>query len=518
MYVSLWTDPAGRFAEMARVLSSHPTEGWNLFRGEWLHSRDGPPFDYLPVWVGITTPPATLLLALAGAGALAWRGVRRPREFLRNAPPRFGLLLIALPVVMAIAVVVLGSNIYDSWRHLYFLYAPLLLLAVFGLHGLCRGRWMRTGAYALAGAAIAVTVVSMVRIHPHENSYFTALVDRTTPERLASRYDVNYWNQSARDVLAGIAADHPSGNIVFAVPRRLPRNRQILPPEERARFASVHDFRSGERNFFELRDGQPCPAPVPDGAYVSRIYATTLYCVVDPVAYFGDLRREALATAPLHRSRFNAHRVGNLLIYLRDGCSPGDLDARFFLHVHPVDPDDLPNHQELGVYRESYGFERREFRFADFGARIDGDCVAAVPLPAWPIARIKPGQYAPEFAGAARLAVAESEPLARERFDVWFDADGRALTYVRDACSAKDADAQFFLNVFPVAADDLPAHHEHGFANLAFNFEWRGARTDDGACVAVAPLPVWPIAMIRTGQFDETGRLWEAEFAPPDGR
>ena len=514
----LWTDPAGRFAEMARVLSSHPTEGWNLFRGEWLHSRDGPPFDYLPVWVGITTPPATLLLALAGAGALAWRGVRRPREFLRNAPPRFGLLLIALPVVMAIAVVVLGSNIYDSWRHLYFLYAPLLLLAVFGLHGLCRGRWMRTGAYALAGAAIAVTVVSMVRIHPHQNSYFTALVDRTTPERLASRYDVNYWNQSARDVLAGIAADHPSGDIVFAVPRRLPRNRQILPPEERARFASVHDFRSGERNFFELRGGQPCPAPVPDGAYVSRIYANTLYCVVDPVAYFGDLRREALATAPLHRSRFNAHRVGNLLIYLRDGCSPGDLEARFFLHVHPVDPDDLPSHQELGVYREPYGFERREFRFADFGARIDGDCVAAVPLPAWPIARIEPGQYASEFAGAARLAAAESEPLARARFDVWFDADGRSLTYVRDACSAKDADAQFFLNVFPVAADDLPARHEHGFASLGFHLAWRGARTDDGACVAVAPLPVWPIARVETGQFDETGRLWEAEFAPPDGR
>ena len=517
----LWTDPAGRFMEALGFAADRPWPAYNLFRGEWLYVPDGPPFDYLPVWVGITTPPATLLLALVGTAALAWRGVRRPRALPRNGPLRFGLLLVALPVVAAAAVAVLGAAVYDGWRLLYFLYAPLLLLALAGLQWLAgprRGRWMRTGSYALAVAAVAVTLVSMVRIHPHQNSYFTALVDRTTPERLASRYNVNYWNQSARDVLAGIAADHPSGGIVFAVPRHVPRNRQMLPPAERARFAAVHDFRSGERNFYELRDGQPCPAPLPDGAYVSRVYATTLYCIVDPLAYFGDLRREALATAPLHRSRFDAHRVGNLLIYLRDGCSPDDLDARFFLHVHPVDPGDLPNHQRGGVYREPYGFERREFWFASFGARIDGDCVAAVPLPAWPIAAIRTGQYAPEFAGDARLAVAGAEPLARARFKVFLHPHDRALVYVRDACSAEDAGGRFFLDVFPATEDDVPGQRrDHGSSNLDFDLEWRGARTHDGACVAVVPLPHWPIATIHTGQFDDTGRLWAVEFAWPGG-
>ena len=129
----LWTDPVGRFPDLVRTLDEHPIEGFNLLRGEWLYSRDGPPFDYVPVWVGITTPPATLLLAAFGALALAWRALRRPRDVFRNGPLRFGLLLAALPIATAAAVVILESNVHGDWRHLYFLYAPLLLLAVVGL-------------------------------------------------------------------------------------------------------------------------------------------------------------------------------------------------------------------------------------------------------------------------------------------------------------------------------------------------------------------------------------------------
>ncbi len=526
----LWTDPVGRFAELVETLGAHPWPDSNLFRGEWLYSLDGPPFDYVPVWVGITTPPATLLLALAGAVALAWRGLRRPRDVLRNGPSRFGLLLIALPVVTVVAVVVLESNIHSAWRHLYFLYAPLLLLAVAGLQWLvgARGRWMRAGAYALAGAAIAVTVVSMVRIHPQEDSYFNFLVDRTTPERLNSRYEMNYWDQSAGGVLGAIFGDH-SGTLFVA--RRALHSGWLLHADDRARITKTRDFRSGERNFYELRRDQPCPAPVPDGAYVSRIYATTLDCFVDPVAYFGGLRRAALAGEPLVRSTYRIHRDGNELTYLRDGCPAEDIERRFFLHVWPVDASDLP------PGRAVHGFDNRNF---SLDARIDGNCVATARLPDYPIASIHTGQFdesgqrweveftsdwrviAPatpdlarsDLARARREALA-SEPLARSVFDVY--RDGRALTYVRDACSAEEAAARFFLHVEPLDADDLPAHRRvHGFENLDFTLARSGARIN-GNCVAVARLPDYPIASVRTGQYDGTGAIWEAEFAVPDG-
>ena len=526
----LWTDPVGRFAELARTLGAHPTAWFHLFRGEWLYSASGPPLDYVPVWVGITTPPATLLLAMAGAVALALRAIRRPRNVLRDGPLRFGILLAALPAATTAAVVVLESNVYHDWRQLYFLYAPLLLLAVFGLHGimlLARGRWPRAGAYALTGAAIAVTVVSMVRIHPYEDNHFTVLTDRTTPERPESRYEMDYWGQYIRPVLTVIRKDHPSGRVFVSPSASSARSRhRALPPDERERIIVTKDFRSGERNFLELHRSQPCLAPRSAIAYAARIYAATLHCVVEPVVWLGDLRRQARATEPLARSVYDIHRDGRLLTYLRDGCPRDDVDGgsgtRFFLHVVPLDASDLP---ERGP-----GFDNLDSALRGGTARIDGNCVAAVVLPDYPIAGILTGQLtddgvlwevdiafaeeAPDYAATRREALA-GEPVARSVYDVY--RAGRALTYVGDMCTDGEADARFFLHVSPTDKGDLPPHREaYGFDNLDFTLKRNGARID-GNCVAVTRLPDYPIAAIRTGQYDDTGALWEVEFAFPDG-
>ena len=530
----LWTNPPARFAEMVRVLSSHPHQTYNLLRGEWLFSPDGPPFHYVPVWVGITTPPAILLLALAGAVWLAWRGLRRPRDLPRDGPLRFGILLAILPVATTVAVVVLQNNVYSDWRPLYFLYAPLLLLGAFGIRWLAafpRGRGARAGVYALAGAAVAVAAVSMVRTHPHQESYFTVLTDRTTPERLTARYSMDYWNLSARDVFVGILDDHPSGRLFVSIdyPYAHPWSRLMLTPADRGRLTITRDFRSGRNNFHETRDVRACAASRAAAAYASRIHATTLTCVVDPIAYFGALRREALAGEPLARSFFAIHRDGRALTYVRDGCAIEDIAPRFFLHIDPVDAGDLP------PWREPHGFDNLDQALRAGVARIDGNCVATALLPAYPIARLRTGQFtaqgasweveiafddhgravAPPDYAALRREARRGEPLARGAYDIYHA--GRMLTYVRDGCPAADAEAGFFLHVVPVAAGDLPeGRREHGFENLDFTLAARGARIG-GDCVAVARLPAYAVAVVRTGQYDEGGVLWEAEFALGEG-
>ena len=535
---ALWTDPPGRFAELVRTLGAHPNETVNLFRGEMLPSRDGSPWDYAPVWVGITTPPATLLLASVGAVALAWRGLRRPRHVLRNGPLRFGLLLAALPIATTVAVVVLQTNVYEEWRHLFFLYAPILLLAVVGLAGLMafpRAPWPRAGAYALTGAAVAVTIASMTRIHPLQNDYFNSLVDRTTPERLNSLYAMNYSQVSVLPVLEDILRDHPSGPLFFSR-SRAGEHRPTFPPDDRARIVETLDFRSGERNFYEahhIRGACSPSTPVAPASRTSRIYATTLDCFVAPVPWFGRFRRQALAGGePLVRSTWHIHRAGRTLTYLRDGCPRDDVEgeARFFLHVIPVHAGDVPR-----WYRE-YGFENLDFFLQRGLARIDGNCVAVVILPDYPIAAIRTGQFTddgpvweveftpdgriavppppPDYAAARREALA-GEPLARSGYDVHLD--GRTLTYLRDGCTDAEAETRFFLHVVPADEGDLPEHRrEHGFDNLDFTLATRGARID-GDCVAVARLPDYPIATIRTGQYDDTGALWQEEFALPGG-
>ena len=80
-------------------------------------------------------------------------------------------------------------------------------------------------------------------------------------------------------------------------------------------------------------------------------------------------------------------RAGNRLLYVREDCAPSDSDAAFFLHIIPADAADLPPE------RREYGFDNRDFRFADAGHLTGGRCAAGRPLPAYSIAAIRTGQY-----------------------------------------------------------------------------------------------------------------------------
>ena len=111
---------------------------------------------------------------------------------------------------------------------------------------------------------------------------------------------------------------------------------------------------------------------------------------------------------------------------------------------------------------------------------------------------------------AAQDALAAREPAARAVYDLHLD--GRTLSYVKSPCSREETAARFFLHVAPTSADDLPDDRKrYGFDNLDFAFRNIGVRFDE-TCMAIVELPAYPIAEIRTGQFADGRRLWEARF------
>ena len=77
----------------------------------------------------------------------------------------------------------------------------------------------------------------------------------------------------------------------------------------------------------------------------------------------------------------------NELLYVKDPCAPADTKARFFLHVTPLDTNDLPKH------RKQYGFDNLDFAFDSRGVILDGQCRVTVSLPEYAITRIRTGQF-----------------------------------------------------------------------------------------------------------------------------
>lgn len=244
-----------------------------------------------------------------------------------------------------------------------------------------------------------------------------------------------------------------------------------------------------------------------------------LYGRVEPSAIHRSwLDSAASAGEPEARSVYDLYFMDGALVYVKEQCSPADVEQRFFLHIFPERRDALPE------WRREYGYDNLDFTFHLWGLSLDGVCIAQVPLPDYDIDSIRTGQFGgrgriweakfafdPNAPRTAYEAVASREPDARSTFDLHLDEENRTLTYVKDPCAASDIEKPFFLHVRPARSEDLPDdRRDFGFDNLDFDFRLEGG-VFDGKCAAQVALPDYAFASLRTGQWVRgAGVDWEA--------
>ena len=399
----LWENPLA-LSDAIAAFARHINPPFQLFQGEIIRPWELPAH-YLPTWIAITTPPGVLLLSLAGVAALCGQGIIRPGEALRNTRLRFGLLLAGCFALPLLAVIAVEAHMYDGWRQMYLLYAPLCLLASFGLYyaamvgGTIR-RAARAGAFGLAAAGLAGVVIAMMQLHPHQQIYFNFLVDRNTPEYLRTQYDLEYWAVVHRQALEYLLERHPNTSLyVHSWYGQAKDSRAILPAADRKRIilkdkARVDFYISIDREHAEFgRLRGPILRPV---VYRGKVYNNTIYTVeaMDPFladdaagAAWQKTWAATVSGAPSAYSDFNLYLDGDNLTYAREPCTRADTAAKFFLHIIPVDAADLPRR------RRQHGFENRDFRFDWHGVMFNGKCLATVALPGYAIAGIRTGQF-----------------------------------------------------------------------------------------------------------------------------
>ena len=112
----------------------------------------------------------------------------------------------------------------------------------------------------------------------------------------------------------------------------------------------------------------------------------------------------------------------------------------------------------------------------------------------------------------AYASALQGSPIIRSEFDLYAGED--SLIYVKEPCAPSDIDnATFYLRVFPEDEESLSDWWKvRGYERLKFYFQGHGAAFD-GKCVAVVPLPDYPVAAIRASQRRDwpASLLWEAE-------
>lgn len=247
----LWADPGTRLLYVMGRTGHFPWPGLVLYAGR-LVAANALPWHYLPVWMLITIPLPYSLLGVLGLGTALRTLARRGQAALRRPGAWLDALFLAWLVVPIGAIMATRAVVYDGWRHVYFVYPAVLLLALRGVRALGQAWQHRASAAPMrrwvAGAALALLLLEtgrtawfIGRAYPNQQVYFSFL-----PAPVAERlFERDYWGGSTLYGLEWLLRHDPAPVIRVSgqVPSLVYINWLLLSPAQQRRVQVLGDGR-----------------------------------------------------------------------------------------------------------------------------------------------------------------------------------------------------------------------------------------------------------------------------------
>lgn len=260
LYVSwpyLWQNPVQNLMySVARMSHYSAWLGSLLFNGK-TYPGTALPWYYLPEWFCISTPLVWLVLCLTGLVIGAVQLIKQRKIFLQTARQKTLLLCAAIVVVPIAAIILKHAVVYDDWRHVYFIYPPLIMIALYGVERLAKNKAMMLAIITASFLQIVGTGIFMVRAHPFQQVYFNPLVPHR-PEYLRRHFDYEYWGTSYRYGIEYLLQHEKSDSIpVVRTFSPIAKNWQALTAEQRRRIRWTADSVQGAYLLTNFRDYPP---------------------------------------------------------------------------------------------------------------------------------------------------------------------------------------------------------------------------------------------------------------------
>ncbi|MEM9261452.1 MAG: hypothetical protein AAGA62_17565, partial [Bacteroidota bacterium] len=231
----LWEDTFSRLVAAFSEMSNFEWDSYVWLFGDRLHALDVPAY-YIPAWILITTPIIYLLFLFTGffAALKAMFSSLRTIRFWQNDRELLDFTQLGLAVGPILVVIILHSTLYNGWRHLHFVFPSMVFLIMVGF-SYAQQHWARPQVQAwVLGAGLLLTVVTMVRYHPHQQTYFNAAI---RGEPLFIRFDMDYWGVGFRPAMLKLAEQIPDGEVKSIKCECWPCNDNYyaLPPAAKAK-------------------------------------------------------------------------------------------------------------------------------------------------------------------------------------------------------------------------------------------------------------------------------------------
>ncbi len=241
----LYFEP-GIFLESFRYMRNFPFEDAILYRGGFYHCTELYR-DYLPRWIVMTTPIFYTIMFLVGVINILYRIARNAFK-TAWIKENIGYFIILFWFFVPLAYVyIMRPCVYTGWRHFYFIYPAMILIAMLGIdliysshndHPGMQTRIVNASKFGFSSIiliSLISTVIFMWSNHPFEYLYFNRLAGRSMNE-IMQNYDMDYYKVSYRRALEYILENDQSPLIkIINTSNGLKHNYLILDEKDRQR-------------------------------------------------------------------------------------------------------------------------------------------------------------------------------------------------------------------------------------------------------------------------------------------
>jgi hypothetical protein len=116
----------------------------------------------------------------------------------------FIFFIIFIPIFL---IFLLDSVIYNSWRHLFFLYPPLILILIYFINTITkkyRNKKILPYIQIFLLLALLNNFYNLIRLHPHQYVYFNFVFEKNAN----SLFEIDYWGLSNKSALKNLLDDN----------------------------------------------------------------------------------------------------------------------------------------------------------------------------------------------------------------------------------------------------------------------------------------------------------------------
>jgi hypothetical protein len=194
----LWESPVNNFVFFLKNAQNYLINIKIFFNGEYINSKFIP-INYIPIWIGITSPFIHIFLFLIGflysfkrflLRFLKFELKRNYNDFWRGKSENKDFYILTTLLLFLIFLITFNVTLYNGWRHVFFLNFYLVYFATYAFALFMKILNKKIKKFFLIFCIISLTMTfyKMVVFHPFQNLYFNPFLTNN----MKNKFDVDY--------------------------------------------------------------------------------------------------------------------------------------------------------------------------------------------------------------------------------------------------------------------------------------------------------------------------------------